>query len=86
MRSSISKPAIAARAREAGFDAVGFARAMAPIGASEGLSNYLRHGYHGDMAWMETGAARRADPNVLWPEAKSVMAMRWKICRGASAA
>ena len=48
---------------------------MAPIGASEGLSNYLRHGYHGDMAWMETGAARRADPNVLWPEAKSVIAL-----------
>jgi len=74
MRSSISKK-IRARAREEGFDTVGFARAAAPAGAREGLSAYLARGAHGDMAWMETTHERRADPQVLWPEAKSIIAL-----------
>jgi epoxyqueuosine reductase len=83
MRSSTSetvtradiREAIRARARAEGFDTVGFARAERPQGAAEGLDEYLARGHHGDMAWMRTTAARRADPNVLWPGAKSVITL-----------
>ena len=69
------REAIRAAARDEGFDAVGFARAAAPAGAGEGLAAYLERGHHGDMAWMETTHERRADPQVLWPEAKSIIAL-----------
>jgi epoxyqueuosine reductase len=83
MRSSISetvtqteiREAIRARAHSEGFDAVGFARAERPEGAAEGLAEYLARGHHGDMAWMQTTAARRADPNVLWPSAMTVITL-----------
>jgi len=63
------------RARAEGFDAVGFTAAEAPAGAAENLGAYLKAGHHGDMAWMETTAERRADPQKLWPEAKSVVTL-----------
>ena len=83
MRSSISrevKPAdprdaIRARALGEGFDAIGFTRAAAPEGASEGLAFYLERGHHGDMAWMETTADRRSDPKRLWDGARSVITL-----------
>src|SRR5258706_12396301 len=81
MRSSISKEASAAdprdaikkRAREEGFDAIGFARAEAPKDAGEGLASYLERGHHGDMSWMATTASRRADPKNLGDGAASVI-------------
>jgi epoxyqueuosine reductase len=84
MRSSISKTAksapppreaIRARALAEGFDAVGFARAEAPEGAGQALTRYLADGHHGDMNWMATTAERRADPQALWADAKSVIAL-----------
>ncbi len=83
MRSSISKEASAAdprdaikkRAREEGFDAIGFARAEAPKDAGEGLASYLERGHHGDMSWMATTASRRADPKNLWDAAASVITL-----------
>jgi epoxyqueuosine reductase len=84
MRSSISeaaKPAldvreaIRARARDEGFDAVGFTYAQSPPGAAEGLAEFLARGYQGDMGWMQTTAQRRADPKRLWPEAQSVITL-----------
>jgi epoxyqueuosine reductase len=79
MRSSISsggiKDAIRAKALEEGFDAAGFAKARAPQGAAEGLSEYLERGHHGDMDWMAATAERRSDPKKLWDDAKSVVAL-----------
>ena len=69
------REAIRARARAEGFDAAGFACAVAPTGASEGLKTYLARGHHGDMGWMEGTAERRADPRVLWLEAKSIISL-----------
>jgi epoxyqueuosine reductase len=37
------------------------------------LAAWLAAGSHGDMAWMAETFARRADPKILWPEAKSVV-------------
>ncbi len=84
MRSSISKAAedkqhpreaIRQRARAEGFDAVGFTAAKAITHAPENLAAFLERGHHGDMAWMETTAARRGDPEKLWSPAKSVIAL-----------
>ena len=41
--------------------------------AGERLQRFLTEGAHGGMAWMETTAARRGDPRVLWPEARSII-------------
>lgn len=62
-----------AEALALGFDAVGFAPASVPQRAAEGLRTFLAEGRHGDMGWMEAHADRRADPQVLWPEARSVL-------------
>ncbi len=62
-----------ARAKEAGFDDIGIARADARADLPERLRNWLALGRHGEMGWMEETAARRADPLTLWPDAKSVV-------------
>ena len=67
------KTRIAAKAREAGFDAVGFTRADARPDLPARLSRWLELRRQGDMGWMEEIAARRSDPLTLWPEAKSVV-------------
>lgn len=60
-------------ARAAGFDAVAVASAeTAPSRAAE-LGHFLKEGRHGTMQWMEETAARRAHPQGLWPEARSVI-------------
>lgn len=55
-----------------GFDVVGFA-AAGDVDAGAGLANYLENGYHGDMGWLETTRERRATPNGLWPDARSIV-------------
>lgn len=52
-----------------------FTRAVAPPGAPARLQNFLDHGRHGSMDWMARNADRRADPAVLWPEAKSIIVL-----------
>jgi len=69
------RSAIRERANAEGFEAVGFAAALAPEGAAEGLGAFLAAGHHGDMAWMETTAERRSDPANLWSEAKSIITL-----------
>ena len=62
-------------ALSAGFDAVGFAPPDIGPEASTRLADFLSAGWHGDMGWMEAKADRRADPRVLWPEARSVVVL-----------
>ena len=61
------------RAKEAGFDDAGIARADARPDLPARLSAWLAQERHGDMGWMAATAARRADPLTLWPAAKSVI-------------
>jgi epoxyqueuosine reductase len=79
MPSSISdtdrKTDIVARARAEGFDVVRFAPASAPARAPERLSAFLADGRQGTMDWLERNADRRADPLVLWPQARSVIVL-----------
>jgi epoxyqueuosine reductase len=46
-------------------DAIPFAAAR--------LREFLSVGAHGDMAWLKTNADRRADPQALWPQARSIV-------------
>jgi epoxyqueuosine reductase len=69
------KPAIRAKARELGFDAIGFTSATGSAQDREHLAMFIADGRHGDMAWMATTADRRADPQALWPEARSLIAV-----------
>ena len=66
-RSSIRKVAISQ-----GFDAVGFSEPQNG-NAAKRLTDFLADGFHGDMGWMEATEDRRATPQNLWPEAKSVI-------------
>ena len=65
--------AIKSMAREIGFDAVGIAPARIGDRDATRLDDFVAKGEFGDMAWMEDTLARRRDPSVLWPDAKSVI-------------
>ena len=69
------KRAITARARQLGFDAVGFTVARLPPEQRAALEEYLAGGHHGSMAWMAARVPQRADPRALWPEAVSVISL-----------
>jgi epoxyqueuosine reductase len=62
-------------AQEAGFCAIGVARAdAAPLTAAR-LHAWLEAGAHGDMIWMEETEKRRGSPAGLWPEVRSVISL-----------
>jgi epoxyqueuosine reductase len=82
MPISISRPApevlvaeLRARATTLGFDSFGIAPADARPDLPEKLNAALAAGWHGDMDWMEETAERRASPQGMWPEAKSVIVL-----------
>ena len=66
---------IKARAEALGFDAFGITRADARPDLPAKLAHALDAGWHADMDWMADTEARRADPNVLWPEARSIIVL-----------
>ena len=66
---------IRAEAARLGFVACGFARADAVPEAGAALREWLAQGRHGSMGWMEERSAQRGHPQVLWPEARSVIAL-----------
>lgn len=61
------------RAKSEGFVAFGIAPGRLAPRASERLQQWLKDGLHGDMLWMESRADERANPELLWPEVKSVI-------------
>ncbi|WP_404400733.1 tRNA epoxyqueuosine(34) reductase QueG [Pelagibacterium halotolerans] len=61
------------RAEALGFDALGIAAADARPDLKEKLEAALEMGWHGDMDWMAETKSRRADPQTLWPDAKSIV-------------
>lgn len=58
-----------------GFCKVGFARAEILGDPETRLREWLGRGYHGEMKWMERDPAQRADPQKLFPNARSVVAV-----------
>jgi epoxyqueuosine reductase len=69
------KAAIVARSKTLGFDAIGFTRATLSEKQRQGLNNFLAAGHHGTMAWMQSRAEQRANPQALWPEAVTVISL-----------
>jgi epoxyqueuosine reductase len=67
------KQDIEAQARSVGFDVVRFAAAQANPDNAARLGAFLDAGHHGDMDWMAERAHWRADPQNMWPDARSVI-------------
>jgi hypothetical protein len=59
------KRQLADEARALGFSAIGITKPDAAPETRGRLEAFLADGAHGDMAWMETTAARRGDPREL---------------------
>ncbi|MGQ2907779.1 MAG: tRNA epoxyqueuosine(34) reductase QueG [Aliihoeflea sp.] len=64
---------IEAEAKALGFDAVAVTRPDAIVEAGPRLGDFVEAGRHGTMEWMADTLQRRAHPNALWPEARSVI-------------
>jgi epoxyqueuosine reductase len=63
------------KALEIGFHKVGIARAEALPREREYLENWLERGFHAEMRWMEREPEKRADPQLLLENAKSVISV-----------
>ncbi len=61
------------RANALGFDAFGIASADARPDLPERLQAALAAGWHGEMDWMAEAPQRRASPQGLWPEVRSII-------------
>lgn len=63
---------IRARARTLGFDPVGIT-ALGPVESYAPFTSWLKRGFAGDMAYLERGAAKRADTRLPFPGARSAV-------------
>jgi epoxyqueuosine reductase len=72
-KEASNKDAIIAKAHELGFDSIGFTAAALPPEIAARLGEHLARGYHGEMDWMATTAARRGTPAAMWPAAKTAI-------------
>jgi epoxyqueuosine reductase len=70
---SLRSRRIRERALAEGFHKVGIVRAEALGAEGERLQEWLERGFHGEMRWMERDPAQRADPRLLFAEARSVV-------------
>ena len=70
-----TKEAIHARAREMGFDAVGFTAPQLSSRVKEDFTAFIKQGLHGDMVWMAEKAAQRRNPASLLNGAKTVIVL-----------
>jgi epoxyqueuosine reductase len=61
------------KALEIGFHKVGIVRAEPLEKERERLEEWLAQNFHGEMRWMEREPEKRADPQILFPGAKSVV-------------
>src|SRR5215831_14921076 len=69
----VTKKNIVARARAEGFDVVRFTDARAEALHASRLHAFLHARQHGTMNWMEKRADWRANPQAMWPDARSVI-------------
>ena len=56
-----------------GFEAVAIARPTLADGVKPNFQTWIDRGHHGSMEWMAETFERRADPGVLWPDARSAI-------------
>jgi epoxyqueuosine reductase len=70
------------RAAQEGFAAFGIAPATLAPQTGERLQAWLADGRHGDMIWMESRADERSNPQVLWPQVRSVIMLGMSYAPG----
>jgi epoxyqueuosine reductase len=63
------------RALSLGFDAIGFAPAELGPEARAQEIDQMRAGHHGEMGWLAANSDRRGDPKILWPAARTAIAL-----------
>jgi len=66
---------LTAEAERLGFCGLSITSAQALPGLRERLSQFVSLGRHGSMQWLPETLDRRADPQTLWPEARSVIVL-----------
>lgn len=71
---SLDARAVKRLAAECGFDLSGIAPAE-PLPELHALAEWLARGYAGDMAWIARTAAKRLDPRLVLPTARSVVVL-----------
>lgn len=64
---------IKARAVELGFQKVGIVPAEPLAAERERLQEWLERGFHGEMPYMARDPEQRANPKILFPEARAVV-------------
>lgn len=64
---------IKCKAHEIGFHKIGIARAEVLTGESDNLKKWLANDFHGEMKWMEREPEKRANPNLIFEDAKSIV-------------
>ena len=67
------KEKLVAEARDIGFELARVCRPWDVPQVPERLGVFLSEGRHGTMSWMEERVHWRGAPQVLWPDAKSVI-------------
>jgi epoxyqueuosine reductase len=61
------------KALEIGFDKIGIVRAETLTHAAENLQTWLDKGFHAEMKWLAREPEKRTNPNLIFPDAKSVI-------------
>ncbi|WP_297771244.1 tRNA epoxyqueuosine(34) reductase QueG [uncultured Roseovarius sp.] len=69
------KQRLVEQARAEGFDACRLCHPWDVGHVPERLAAFLERGYHGQMGWLEERAHWRGAPEVLWPEARTVIVL-----------
>jgi len=69
------KNTIISKAKELGFEQIGFAKYEPLEKESEKLSTWLKNGYDADMEWIKKGSEKRRDIRLIMPDAKSVISL-----------
>lgn len=67
------KAALAEHARQQGFGALGVTRAEQNPQAKAWFEEFIANGQHGDMDWLAGSSERRTNPQMFWPDARSVI-------------
>lgn len=65
------------KAKELGFDDIGFAKATLLEKEAKNLEKWLAQGLHGEMSYMENHFDKRVDPRILVPGAKTVISLSY---------
>jgi len=67
------RDAVISKALDLGFDMAGIAAPQSVTEAAVRFREFVGRGWHGDMDWLAEKASRRTDPEILWPQAKSIL-------------